>query len=52
MSKLLDFFIIFYFILFLFLEGGEDKGKHLSGPRLGRCLDATDAGKKKKRKML
>jgi hypothetical protein len=43
--------IIFYFI-FLFLEGGRTKTRHLSSPLIGRCLDETDAEKKRKKNAL
>lgn len=49
MSKLLDSFIIFNFILFFyFWRVGRTKARHLSSPHIGRCLDETDAEKKKK----
>lgn len=48
MSKSLDSFIIFNFILFFyFWRVGRTKARHLSSPHIGRCLDETDAEKKK-----
>lgn len=50
MSKLLDSFIIFNFILFFyFWRVGRTKARHLSSPHIGRCLDETDAEKKRKK---
>lgn len=49
MSKLLDSFIIFYFILFFyFWRVGRTKARYLSSPLIGRRLDETDAEKEKK----
>lgn len=48
MSKLLDSFIIFYFILFFyFWRVGRTKARHLRSPLGGRCLDETDGERKK-----
>lgn len=53
MSKLLDSFIIFNFILFFyFWRVGRTKARHLSSSHIGRCLDETDAEKKKKNALI
>lgn len=49
MSKLLDSFIILYFILFFISwRARRTKARHLSSPLMGRCSDEADAGKKNK----
>lgn len=49
MSKLLDSFIILYFILFFISwRARRTKARHLSSPLMGRCSDEADAGKKKR----
>lgn len=48
MSELLDLYYFFNLILFFyFWRVGKTKARHLSSPHLGRCLDETDAEKKK-----
>lgn len=53
MSKLLDSFIILYFILFFMSwRARRTKARHLSSPLLGRCSDEADAGKKKQNALI
>lgn len=44
MSKLLDFYFLFFIVIF---RGWEDKDKASEHPLLGKCLDGTDAEKEK-----